>query len=144
MRFLLDTNLLSEGAKPHPDPGVAAWMDSCSPLEMAVSALALGEIRKGIDLLAPDERRDRLEAWLLADLPRQFAGRILPVDEAVSDRWGRLAADLRRAGRHFPLIDGFLVATAAVHGLTLVTRNERDCAGRGAPVLNPWSHAERP
>jgi toxin FitB len=143
MRFLLDTNLLSEGAKPDPDPGVAAWMGSCSPLEMAVSALAFGEIRKGIDLFAPGERRDRLEAWLLADLPRQFAGRILPIDEAVADRWGRLAAAARRAGRHFPLIDGLLVATAEVHGMTLVTRNERDCAGRGVPILNPWSRADQ-
>ena len=139
MRFLLDTNLLSEGAKPHPDPGVVAWLDGQSPLDMTISALTFGEIRKGVDLLDPGARRDRLESWLATDLPRQFLGRVLPVDEAVSMEWGRLSAAARRSGRPLPLVDGLLVATAVVHGLVLVTRNERDCAGRGATVLNPWS-----
>jgi toxin FitB len=139
MRFLLDTNVLSEGARPRPDPGVVAWLEAHSPLDMAVSALTFGEIRKGVDLLDPGARRARLDAWLTADLPRQFAGRILPVDEAVAVGWGRLAAESQRRGRHLPLADGLLLATAAAHALTLVTRNERDCAGRGVPILNPWT-----
>lgn len=139
MRFLLDTNILSEGAKPRPDPGVVAWLGAQSPLDMAISALTFGEIRKGIDLLDPGARRDRLESWLAVDLPRQFLGRVLPVDEAVSLQWGRLAAVARRSGRPFPLVDGLLVTTALVHGLVLVTRNERDCIGWGATVLNPWA-----
>ena len=66
-------------------------------------------------------------------------GRVLAVDEEVALEWGRLAAEGRKSGREVPVIDGLLLATAAVHDLTLVTRNERDCAGRGVPVLNPWS-----
>lgn len=139
MRFLLDTNLLSEGARRRPDPGVIAWLETHSPLDMVVSALTFGEIRKGVDLLDPGAGRTRLEAWLSADLPRQFAGRVLPIDEAVAVAWGRLAAASHRRGRHLPLADGLLLATAAVHTLTLVTRNERDCADRGVPVLNPWT-----
>jgi toxin FitB len=139
MRFLLDTNVLSEGAKPRPDPGVVTWLGGQSPVDLAISALTLGEIRRGVDLLDPGARRDRLESWLAVDLPRQFPGRVLPVDHEVSVEWGRLSAEARRSGRHLPLVDGLLVATARVHGLVLVTRNERDCTGWGATILNPWS-----
>ncbi|HLL47007.1 MAG TPA: PIN domain-containing protein, partial [Longimicrobiaceae bacterium] len=71
-------------------------------------------------------------------LPRQFMGRLLPVDGSVALEWGRLTAEGRLAGRELPVIDGLLLATCAAHGLTLVTRNERDCGNRGIPMLNPW------
>lgn len=74
-----------------------------------------------------------------ASLVRQFNGRVLPVDDAVALAWGRLAVEGRAAGRELPVADGLLLATAAVHDLTLVTRNERDCGDRGVQVLNPWS-----
>lgn len=138
MRFLLDTNVLSEAVKPEPDGGLVAWLGARSMLELGISVLTLGEIRKGILLLAAGRKRDRLHQWLRAELSPQFANRILPADEAVSLAWGRLAAEGRRSGRRLPVIDGLLLATADVHGLTLVTRNERDCADRGVPVLNPW------
>lgn len=139
MAFLLDTNLLSELLRPRPDAGVVAWSRAQSPLDLYVSALSFGEIRKGVDLRAPDSRRDEIDAWLSASLPTQFRGRIVPVDEAVALEWGRIAAEGQRQGRVLPVIDGLLLATAAVHGMMLVTRNERDCAGRGVPTLNPWS-----
>jgi predicted nucleic acid-binding protein len=72
-------------------------------------------------------------------LPGQFRGRILEVDESVALEWGRMAAEGQKQGRVLPNVDGLLIATAAVHNLTLVTRNERDCADRGVPILNPWS-----
>jgi predicted nucleic acid-binding protein len=139
MRYLLDTNFLSETAKPRPDPGVLSWTRQQSPFDLLISALSFGEIRKGIELRAPDARRAEIEAWLEITLPRQFQGRILPVDEAIAVEWGRIAAEGRMKGRELPVIDGLRVATAAVHGLTLVTRNERDIARRGVPVLNPWT-----
>ena len=78
------------------------------------------------------------EAWLDGDLRLRFASRILPIDDAVADRWGQLAgqAQLRRAA--LPVIDGLLAATALHHNLTLVTRNSRDVAPTGAAVFNPW------
>ena len=139
MRFLLDTNFLSEGMKRQPDSGVVAWGRQQSPLDLFVSVLSLGEIRKGMELSQSDVRRAKVESWLMNDIPLQFGGRIVPVDEHVALEWGRIAADGQRRGRTPPIIDGLLVATAIVHGLTLVTRNERDCAGRGAPTLDPWT-----
>ena len=138
MRYLLDTNVLSEPARPRPDARVLEWMRAQPPRELAISVLTLGEIRKGVALLSSGERREALDAWLSSDLPRQFAGRVLPVDAAVALGWGELSAAARRAGRPLPVIDGLLLATAAAHGLTLVTRNVADCRDRGVPVLDPW------
>lgn len=73
--------------------------------------------------------------WLEADLPAYFQGRILPVDQSVCERWGRLLA---RAGRPLPTIDSLLAATAATHGLCMVTRNTRDFEGLGVDLFNPW------
>lgn len=138
MRFLLDTNVLAEGAKPDPDPQVIGWLRAQASLDLAISVLTLGEIRKGVTLLPRGKRRARLERWLVTDLPRQFLDRVLGIDDAVALEWGRSAAIGRQRGRELSVIDGLLLATAAVHGLTLVTRNERDCAGRGVPLHNPW------
>ena len=139
MRYLLDTNVLSEGAKAEPDAGVAAFLDATSPIELAISVLTAGEIRQGVAALDAGEKKRRLERWLSVDLLRQFAGRAFPVDEGVALAWGRLSAEGRRSGRRLPVIDGLLLATAEVHGLTFVTRNERDCADRGVEILNPWT-----
>ncbi len=74
--------------------------------------------------------------WLETELPAFFAGRILPVDAAVADRWGHMVA---KAGRPVPAIDSLLAATAQQHGLILVTRNLRDVANLGVEVVNPWA-----
>jgi toxin FitB len=138
VRYLIDTNVLSEAVKPDAAAGVAGFLATTSALELAISVLSIGEIRKGVMLLPAGNRRARLEVWLSASLVRQFTGRVLSVDEAVALAWGRLSAEGRAACRPLPVIDGLLLATAQVHGLTLVTGNERDCGDRGVPVLNPW------
>ncbi|HSU12625.1 type II toxin-antitoxin system VapC family toxin [Longimicrobium sp.] len=139
MRYLLDTNIISEGLRPRPDPRVIAWESGQSSLDLFVSVLSFGEIRKGVELRFQDTRRAGIEHWLSTLLPAQFRGRILPIDEPVALEWGRLAGEGQKTGRALPPVDGLLIATAIVHGMTLVTRNERDCANRGAPLLNPWS-----
>jgi predicted nucleic acid-binding protein len=138
MRYLLDTNVLSEPAKPRPDPHVTSWLEKQSPFDLAISVLTLGEIAKGIQLLPEGPKRNRLDDWLATDLPRQFLGRVLPVDDRVAFTWGRLAAAARHARRELPVIDGLLLATAEVHGLIFVTRNTKDCENRGVPLYNPW------
>ena len=138
MAFLLDTMVVSEAARAKPDPRLRAWLEARPMLDLHISVLLLGEVRKGVAQL-PQGRRDRLESWLRTALVRQFHGRVLPVDDAVALAWGGLAAEGRAMGRELPVVDGLLLATAAVHGLTLVTRNIRDCRDRGVPVFDPWS-----
>lgn len=139
MKYLLDTNVICEPAKPSPDPAVVRWLQEHSSLDYAVSVLVLGEIAKGVASLSKGRRRTTLEEWVSEALPKQFSGRILSVDLSVALEWGRLSAVGRNQGRALPVIDGLLLATAATRGLTLITRNEADCTGRGVPVLNPWT-----
>ena len=137
--FLLDTNVISELVKPKPDSRVTAWVDSVDENLLYLSVLTLGEIRKGVALLQDASRRVTLEAWLDSELALRFAHRILPIDQVVADRWGKMAARASMAKSPLPTIDGLLAATAADHDLTLVTRNIRDVAVTGVPVFNPWA-----
>lgn len=138
VRYLLDTNVLSEPARPKPNPGVIEWIENQPQIDLAISVLTLGEIEKGVALLAPGRKRERLREWLDVDLPRRFRDRVLPIDDRAAREWGRLAAEGRRTGRPLPVVDGLLLATAGAAGLTFVTRDEDECEERGVPVLNPW------
>jgi len=110
--FLLDTNVISELVKPKPDRRVADWVDGNDEVSFYLSVLTLGEIRKGIALVANLSRRTVLENWLDRDLISRFADRILPIDRAVADQWGRITAQAIAAGVALPVIDGLLAATA--------------------------------
>ena len=135
--ILLDTCVISELAKPVPDPAVLAWMERVSDDSLRLSVLTLGEIKKGVDLLDPGPRRARVDAWL-SELRATFGDRILPVDEAVALHWGAISAAGRRSGRVRPPIDSLLAATAMCHQLQLATRNIADFEGTGVVVVNPW------
>ena len=138
MSYLIDTNVISEVRKGARCNGhVSAWYASIADEDLFLSTLVLGEIRKGIELA---RRRNAgkaaaLERWL-REVESAFGGRVLGIDNAVSDQWGRMGAI-----RPVPVTDGLLAATALANGLTLVTRNDRDIAGLGATVLNPFKDA---
>ncbi len=135
MSFLIDTNIISEVRKgPRCDANVAAWYASVADADLYLSVLILGEVRKGIELARPrePEKAERLEAWL-NEVIAAFADRVFAVDQTVADEWGRM-----NAIRPIPVIDGLLAATAKVHRLTFVTRNDMDVEGVGARVLNPF------
>jgi len=136
--FLLDTNVISELIKAKPDPRVVRWIEQTDESILFLSVLTLGEIRRGIERLNLGRRRGRLESWLDIDLRVRFQDRILPVDEAVAERWGALSAGADAKGRPVPVIDGLLAATALHHDLMLVTRNASDVAGTGVLTLSPW------
>ena len=136
MSYLIDTNVLSELRRKTPDTHVVKWVNSRPATSLYLSVLTLGELRKGIDSLADAKRRLKLVDWLETELPLFFAGRILAIDQGVADQWGRFMAV---AGRPLPAIDSLLGATAAHHGLTMVTRNSKDFDNLGLEVLNPWN-----
>jgi predicted nucleic acid-binding protein len=133
--YLIDTSIISEVRKDDRcDAKVAEWYASIADEDLFLSTLVLGEIRKGVELARPRDagKATALERWL-RDVEAAFGGRVLGIDNAVSDQWGRMSAI-----RTIPVIDGLLAATAAANGLTLVTRNDREVAGLGAAVLNPF------
>jgi toxin FitB len=137
--FLLDTNVVSELMKPRPNPGVVAWVDATPEDLLHLSVLTIGEVRKGIDLLADDDpKRAALQGWLSRDVRVRFAGRLLALDEAVAERWGQIEALARKRRLTLSTIDAQLASTALHHNLTFVTRNTADVAATGVPVFNPW------
>ncbi len=135
MSVLIDTNVVSEvrkGERCH--SRVRAWYGDVADQEIFLSALTIGEIRRGVNSIA---RRDAksgavLERWLRG-LVQHFAERILPVDHTIAEEWGRM-----NVPDPLPVIDGLLAATARVHDLTLVTRNTRHVARTGVSYLNPF------
>lgn len=134
MNYLIDTCALSELVKPKPSPRVSTWFDAAAPEALFLSALTVGEVRKGVEKLGAGRRRARIAAWLEMELPAWFEDRILPVDRGVADEWGRLMV----RHRNLPVIDGLIAATALRHRLALVTRNEADFRATGVELLNPW------
>ena len=138
MAWLLDTCLLSETWKPRPNAGVLAWLGATLEDELYLSALTLGEIKKGIEKLATAPRKERLERDY-GVLRSRFTSRVLGVTDIVAERWGELSADAERRGRALHAVDGMIAATALVHGLTVVTRNVDDFEATPVPVLDPWT-----
>jgi toxin FitB len=139
MSFLLDTNVVSEWAKPRPDLSVVRWLDDVDEDSVYLSSLTLGELRQGVDALAPGRRRDQLDQWLAVNLPERFAARVLAVDATVAERWGSLRASAARSGRTLPVVDSLIAATALEHGLAVVTRNVRDFQDVGVRLVDPWA-----
>lgn len=139
MSFLLDTNVVSDWVKPRPDPGLAAWLHGADEDRCHLSVVTLGELRRGVERLPPGRRRWSLEAWLGHDLPARFDGRVILIDQAIADRWGRLMASRDSQGRPIGTGDALIAATAFERGLTLVTRNVDDFVALDVALLNPWS-----
>lgn len=137
---MLDTNVLSEfSRRGKPDAHVQRWwLAKTEDKLLFTSVLALAEIRQGIELCDPGKRRAALEEWLEQNLRRTFEARLLPVTQAVADRWAVLSARMQRRGTPLATIDGLIGATALEHGLTLTTRNVRDFSGLGVEIFNPW------
>ena len=138
MSFLLDTNGVSEWVRPRPNAGVMAWLAEADEDGVFLSVVTLAELRHGIERMAVGQRRRRLNEWLANDLLFRFEGRVLLVDVTVADSWGRLTASREASGRPISVADAFIAATAAVHGLTVVTRNVADFE-RTVRTVNPWS-----
>ncbi len=136
MSYLLDTNVLSELVRPKPNTSVLSWFSSVPDESLYISALTIGEIRKGVEGVPDARRKEKLRVWLEHELPEWFGKRVLSIDGDVAERWGRLQA---QAKRPVPAIDSLLAATALHHELRMVTRNEKDFDYQGLEVINPWN-----
>ena len=134
MGYLIDTNVLSEMRKgARANPNVQAWVARCMASEVFLSALVVGEIRRGIEIVRrkDGDQAEAIDRWL-ATVTSTFGDRILPVTRQIAEEWGRLSVP-----DPIPVIDGLLAATARVHTLTLVTRNVKDVVRTGVSIVNP-------
>jgi predicted nucleic acid-binding protein len=138
MRYLLDTNVISELVAKQPNPRVVAWIDALDPSSVYLSVITIGELRKGIEKLPDSQRKATLQAWLNDDLLVRFSGRILELDIPVMLTWGELVGRLEQNGTPVPALDSLIAALAHYHKYTLATRNEADFRATGIGIVNPW------
>jgi predicted nucleic acid-binding protein len=123
--FLLDTNIPSESWREQPAANVALWLRSQVKTTQFISAVTVGELRKGAMLLPSGAKRTRIEYSIETLIPAWSGERVLPVTQAIAERWGALEAQRQQIGRP----------------LGVVTRNVKDFKGLGVPILNPWEPA---
>jgi toxin FitB len=137
--YLLDTNVVSEWAKPRPSANVVAWLSNANEDEIFISVCTVAELRFGVECMPKGRRREALGQWLRTDLMARFDGRVVPVDLAVADMWGVVQARGRSIGRPIEAMDGLIAATAEVYGMTLVTRDTRHFEAAVTSLFNPWA-----
>ena len=135
---MLDTNVPSELTRNLPDLRVRDWVLAQSDESLYLSAITVGELRRGAVLLPLSKKRANLERWIEQGVIVQFRERILPVTHAIADRWGALDAHCQLNGTPLNTADGLIAATAIEYDLVLATRNVCDFAATNASIFNPW------
>ena len=143
MRYLLDTNIISQIAKPIPSPSLVAWMTEQADRDLFIASLTVAEIRRGVLEKPAGKRRNHLETWFDGPEGPQalFAGRVLPFDEKAGLVWARLMADGTAKGRPRSALDTTIAAIAEVNDCVVVTDNDKDFVG--IEIINPMRESPR-
>lgn len=141
--IILDTNVISEAMRDAPNAAVAAWLDVQIVSDLATTTINVAEIKYGIAYLAEGRRRRELEMRLDRLIARTLNERIFGFDALAADAFAELAAERQRAGRRLSGFDGLIAAIAVSRGASLATRNVRDFAECGVPLINPWEAPTR-
>ena len=136
--ILLDTNVVSEPWKLVPAPQVLAWLDAQEIDTLHLSAVTVAELRFGIAVMTPGRRRDTFHRRLEQQVLPLFDGRVLGFDLAAARAYADLMAGARAAGKAVGKADGYIAATAAVHGLIVATRDTSPFENVGLETIDPW------
>lgn len=136
--YLVDTNVFSETRRRVVDAGVRKWFDAVRSDDLYMSAITDLELERGMLM---QRRRDPAQSAALAtwigSVRAGVVGRVLDVTVEIA----RVCAAIQIPDRR-PLGDALIAATALHHGLTVVTRNEKDFDVPGLQVVNPFTGAE--
>jgi predicted nucleic acid-binding protein len=134
---LLDTCVISEIRRMGGDPRVRAAVDAYASFELYFSVITIGEITKGLVLLAPGRKRSALEEWV-QEIESEHSDRILPINLEIARLWGAQTAKNILDGSPVADADGLIAATAQYHQLPVMTRNVRHFLQTGVRIINPW------
>lgn len=138
MKYLLDTNVISELVAKQPASKVIDWLDNTDDSLIYLSVITIGEIKKGIERLPDSKHRTKLGDWLRDELLVRFQGHIVSLEIETMLTWGILTTMLEQKGRKLPAMDSLVAAIALQGQFVLVTRNEADFIDTGVTILNPW------
>jgi predicted nucleic acid-binding protein len=141
MSYLIDTNCISELVKSKPNKNVVQWFTDQNELDLYLSVITFGELRKGVERLPGSKRKRKLNHWINEDLLHRFKNRTLDITLVEVNKWGEVLAKAEKMGRMLPAIDALIAATALAHNLAVVTRNTKDMEASGVELINPWSYS---
>lgn len=137
--ILVDTNVISEMMKSHPDPAVVRWFDQQQVMQLFITSITIAEISYGINILPQGARRIALEKAFVSAISEAFTNRILIFDEFAAHLYGKIMAHRKMLGQPLGIPDGQIAAIARVHGALLVTRNVRDFTNCELQLFNPFA-----
>jgi len=138
MKYLLDTNVISEIQKSRCNQKVKDFIDGLAGEDLYICSITIGEICYGIEKLPAGKKKHELAVWLYGKLPEWFNGRVISLDTETMTEWGKIRANTDRT---MPAADSMIASAAITHHLTLVTRNTRDFDGvEGLMLINPWEY----
>ncbi len=138
MKYLLDTNVISELISKNPNEKVLKFVNSLDTSDVFLSAITIGEIKSGIENIQSDAKKELLSRWLHNDLLNKFENHIIPVDIEIMLTWGSINHELKKQGRPLPIMDSIIGATCLSKKLTLITRNEKDFQNLAIKIINPF------
>jgi predicted nucleic acid-binding protein len=139
VKWLLDTNVVSEGVRDRPNRAVLAWLADKPSYDLAISVITLAELVDGATSSRDEIRRRNLNTWIETQVSETFRDRVLSLTTDILAEWLRMTRQLRVKGQTRDAADLLIAATAQVHKLTLVTRNVRHFASTGITVHDPWN-----
>lgn len=139
MKYLLDTNVISELISKKPNKKVIVFLQNISDNDLYLSVVTIGEIKFGIANLQDSEKKKKLLNWLYNDLFKRFEGRIVDVDSDIMLKWGYLTSALKKKGKPMPIMDAIIAATSISKNFTLITRNEKDFSNLDLEIVNPFN-----
>jgi predicted nucleic acid-binding protein len=135
LKYLLDTDVVSQYKKLPPNPRVDAWMQRTDDREMYISEITYAELWYGIHLLPPGKRRTDLENWVEGDLYMQFFNRVLCMGLGVAKRYGSLMARAEKKGFSPSAMDTLIAAIAVDNGMVVATLNRKDFERLGVEIV---------
>jgi len=139
LKYLLDTNIISEFISKKPNPNVIEFIESLDEKDIFLSVITLGEIKFGIQKVKIVEKRERLSAWLNHDLLDRFENRIVDITLDVMLNWGEMNEFLRKTGKPMPIMDSLIASTCLTYDFILITRNEKDFEFCNLNIINPFT-----
>lgn len=125
MKYLLDTNIISEFISKKPNQKVLEFITSLDESHVFLSVITIGEIKFGIEKVKSEKKKEMLSHWLYNDLLERFDGRIVDIDTDIMLKWGEVNQHLQSIGKPMPIMDSLIASSCLAKDLVLITRNER-------------------
>jgi len=138
LKYLLDTNIISEFISKTPNQNVIDYILALDENDLYLSVITIGEIKAGIEKLDNGSKKEKLLYWLENDLLDRFQNKIIDIDTEVMLQWGAINHRLKQLGKPLPIMDSLIGATSEMKNFILITRNEKDFKNLNIKVINPF------